>query len=281
MPPRRRQRPLPRVYALLNAGVRLVAWLTSLAAVLMLAYVGKEWPSKGQVVIAGALGCAIAMLNDSWDMLATTDASMVVPRLAASRRVLHDLFSMALCVGGIIMMWVSNISLSPEKTSEQRRQEMWIMMALWTLIAVVAWRLIFAVWGYITSEYARCPQEGLETIFTGFGSTIKNFVNRHRHRRNKVLSVTVQVTLRRVTIGAVINLPPPVPGRGKQTRVFEYTVSAEGKEYPLRLWVKTSRGQFLDGEGGSSPEEPCVEGYYRASLHYARWMVESFYQFSS
>ncbi|KAM6527223.1 hypothetical protein FSOLCH5_003294 [Fusarium solani] len=137
MPPRRRQRPLPRVYALLNAGVRLVAWLTSLAAVLMLAYVGKEWPSKSQVVVAGALGCAIAMLNDSWDMLATTDASMVVPRLAASRRVLHDLFSMALCVGGIIMMWVSNISLSPEKTSEQRRQEMWIMMALWTLIAVV------------------------------------------------------------------------------------------------------------------------------------------------
>ncbi|RMJ18937.1 hypothetical protein BHE90_005029 [Fusarium euwallaceae] len=149
MPPRRRQRPLPRVYALLNAGVRLVAWLTSLAAVLMLAYVGKEWPSKGQVVVAGALGCAIAMLNDSWDMLATTDASMVVPRLAASRRVLHDLFSMALCVGGIIMMWVSNISLSPEKTSEQRRQEMWVMMALWTLIAVVAWRLIFAVWGCV------------------------------------------------------------------------------------------------------------------------------------
>ncbi|KAJ4211084.1 hypothetical protein NW759_012837 [Fusarium solani] len=133
----------------------------------------------------------------------------------------------------------------------------------------------------ITSEYTRRPQEGLETIFTGFGSTVKNFVNRHRRRRNEVLSVTVRVTLRRVTIGAVINLPAPVPGRGKHSRVFDYTISVEGKEYPLRLWVKTSRGQLLEGEDGSGPQEPCAEDYYRASLHYARWMVESFYQFSS
>lgn len=63
MPPRRRQSPLPRVYALFNAGVRLVAWLTSLAAVLMLAYVGKEWPSKSQVVVAGALGVSFSCKN--------------------------------------------------------------------------------------------------------------------------------------------------------------------------------------------------------------------------
>lgn len=63
MPPRRRQRPLPRGYALFNAGVRLVAWLTSLAAVLMLAYVGKEWPSKSQVVVAGALGVSFFLTN--------------------------------------------------------------------------------------------------------------------------------------------------------------------------------------------------------------------------
>lgn len=133
----------------------------------------------------------------------------------------------------------------------------------------------------ITSKYTRNPQDGLETIFTGFGSTIKNFVNRHRRRRNKVLSVTAQVTLSRVTIRTVINLPPPVPGKGKHTRQFEYIISADGKEYPLKLWIKTSKGQFLDGEDGSRPQEPCVEDYYRASLHYARWMVESFYSFSS
>ncbi|RSL96118.1 hypothetical protein CDV31_013590 [Fusarium ambrosium] len=126
----------------------------------------------------------------------------------------------------------------------------------------------------ITSEYTRNPQDGLETIFTGFGSTIKNFVNRHRRRRNKVLSVTAQVTLSRVTIRTVINLPPPVPGRGKHTRQFAYIISADGKEYPLKLWVKTSRGQFLDGEDGPRPQEPSIEEYYRASLHYARWMIK-------
>ncbi|KAF4340994.1 ferric reductase (metalloreductase) [Fusarium beomiforme] len=137
--PRRRTRPerLSRPYALVHAGVRLIAWVTSLAAILMLAWVGKEWPSKSQVIIAGAVGCATAMLNDSWDILAVTDASFTVPRLAASRRVLHDLFSLALCVGGIIMMWVSNINVSSYKTSEQKRQEQWLMAALWALIAVV------------------------------------------------------------------------------------------------------------------------------------------------
>ncbi|KAF4989815.1 hypothetical protein FDECE_14584 [Fusarium decemcellulare] len=140
--PRRRQQgqPLPRLYALLHAAVRTVAWLTSLAAVLMLAFVGKEWPSKGQVVIAGALGCAIAMLNDSWEVMAVTDTSLSVPRLATSRKILHDLFSLALCVGGIIMMWVSNINLAPgpkDKSREQIRQETWVMWALWPLIGVV------------------------------------------------------------------------------------------------------------------------------------------------
>ncbi|KAF5674243.1 hypothetical protein FDENT_10114 [Fusarium denticulatum] len=137
--PVRRNRPqrLSRPYAMVHAGVRLLAWITSLAAILMLAFVCKEWPSKSQVIIAGAVGCAIAMLNDSWDVLAVTDASFTVPRLATSRRVLHDLFSLALCVGGIIMMWVSNINITDDKNAEQERQEQWLMAALWALIAVV------------------------------------------------------------------------------------------------------------------------------------------------
>ncbi|KAF5715623.1 hypothetical protein FGLOB1_2982 [Fusarium globosum] len=137
--PRRRNRPerLSRPYAMVHAGVRLIAWITSLASILMLAFVCKEWPSKSQVIIAGAVGCAIAMLNDSWDVLAVTDASFTVPRLATSRRVLHDLFSLALCVGGIIMMWVSNINITDDKNAEQKRQEQWLMAALWALIAVV------------------------------------------------------------------------------------------------------------------------------------------------
>ncbi|KAM5351113.1 hypothetical protein ACJ41O_003836 [Fusarium nematophilum] len=142
MPPRRRRRQqMPRVYALFHAVTRTLAWLTSLAAILLLGFVGKEWPSKGQVVIAGAMGCAIAMLNDSWEAVAVSDSSASTPRLATSRRVLHDLFSLALCVGGIIMMWVSTINLADgdgsNKSEELKRQEMWVMTALWVLIAVV------------------------------------------------------------------------------------------------------------------------------------------------
>ncbi|KAF4983584.1 hypothetical protein FZEAL_1034 [Fusarium zealandicum] len=139
MPRRRRTRP-SRLYCILHAGARTLAWVTSLAAVLLLAYVGKEWPSKGQVVIAGALGCAIALLNDSWEAMAVTDTTESVPRLATSRRVLHDLFSMALCIGGIIMMWVSNINITSNgaaKSYDQRRQEKWVTGALWPLIGVV------------------------------------------------------------------------------------------------------------------------------------------------
>ncbi|KAF5567176.1 hypothetical protein FNAPI_768 [Fusarium napiforme] len=160
--PVRRNRPqrLSRPYAMAHAGVRLIAWTTSLAAILMLAFVCKEWPSKSQVIIAGAVGCAIAMLNDSWEVLAVTDASFTVPRLATSRRVLHDLFSLALCVGGIIMMWVSNINITDDKNAEQKRQEQWLMAALWALIAVIGWRLIFAIWGCVdcTGEARRAAR---------------------------------------------------------------------------------------------------------------------------
>lgn len=77
------------------------------------------------------------MLNDSWEILAVTDTSFTVPRLVTSRKVLHDLFALALCVGGIIMMWVSNININSDKNPTQRRQELWLMAALWALIAVV------------------------------------------------------------------------------------------------------------------------------------------------
>lgn len=130
----------------------------------------------------------------------------------------------------------------------------------------------------ITSEYTRRPREGLETISTGFGSTIRNFVNRHRRRRNKVLSVTVQATLRRFTVESVINLPEPAPGRGKRTQVFDYTISSDGKTYPLRIWIKTSRGQLLDGEDDPGIQEPFEGDCCQSSLYHARLLVEAFYQ---
>jgi hypothetical protein len=35
------------------------------------------------------------------------------------------------------MMWVSNINITDDKNAEQKRQEQWLMAALWALIAVV------------------------------------------------------------------------------------------------------------------------------------------------
>lgn len=80
------------------------------------------------------------MLNDSWEVVALTDTWQTLPRLSTSRRVLHDLFSLALCIGGMIMMWVSNIHIgkdSDDATSDERRQEKYLMAALWALLAQV------------------------------------------------------------------------------------------------------------------------------------------------
>ncbi|KAH8738221.1 hypothetical protein BGZ61DRAFT_489182 [Ilyonectria robusta] len=131
---------LPAHYGLMQAGVRSVSWATGLVAIMMLGYVGRTWPDKGQVIVAGLMGSAIAMLNDSWEVVALTDTWQTLPRLSTSRRVLHDLFSLALSVGGIIMMWVSNIQIGDTgdtKTASERRQEKYLMAAMWGLLAQV------------------------------------------------------------------------------------------------------------------------------------------------
>ncbi|KAM0436611.1 hypothetical protein ACHAPT_002319 [Fusarium lateritium] len=125
-------------------------------------------------------------------------------------------------------------------------------------------------------EYTRQPREGSETIHTGFGGSLKNWASRHRPHYSKMLCVTVQVTMRRVTIKAVINLPPPKSGKKKRIRVFDYTISASGREYPLRLWIRTSQGQRLDGDDSES-EAHSAKYYFRASWEYARLLVDTFY----
>lgn len=79
------------------------------------------------------------MLNDSWEVIAITDTWQTLPRLSSSRRVLHDLFSLALSVGGTIMLWVSNVRLgdSNEVTFESRREQRYVMATLWGLLAQV------------------------------------------------------------------------------------------------------------------------------------------------
>jgi hypothetical protein len=107
MPRRRRD---PRwAQKLVVAAARLVAWLTDLAAILVLAYIIKCWPSSGGAVSAGIVGSVIALLNDSWEMIANADPTRNFIPLTAPRAVLHDLFSMGICMGGLILLLFSDI----------------------------------------------------------------------------------------------------------------------------------------------------------------------------
>ncbi|CAM1505041.1 Fc.00g106780.m01.CDS01 [Cosmosporella sp. VM-42] len=131
---------LPEPYALAQAGARAIAWLTAFTAIVVLAFVGNCWPGSGQAIIAGLIGSAMAMLNDSWEVAAIMDSSPAgFPRLTTGRRVLHDLFSLAICIGGIIMMWVSSVNFGDPvpKTDDERKKERFILAGLWTVFAVV------------------------------------------------------------------------------------------------------------------------------------------------
>ena len=82
----------------------------------------------------------IAMLNDSWEVASLLDKSEVgFPRLTSGRKVLHDLFALAIGLGGIIMMWVSNLNFgNPDgQTDDERRKQSYLLCGLWTLLAMV------------------------------------------------------------------------------------------------------------------------------------------------
>lgn len=49
------------------------------------------------------------MLNDSWEMIANADPTRNFTPLTAPRAVLHDLFSMGVCMGGLILLLFADI----------------------------------------------------------------------------------------------------------------------------------------------------------------------------
>lgn len=46
----------------------------------------------------------IAILNDSWQMMSATNHAMSFPALAPARTILHDMVSMAICLGGLVLV---------------------------------------------------------------------------------------------------------------------------------------------------------------------------------
>lgn len=51
----------------------------------------------------------IALLNDSWEMIAQMDPTANFPPLTPPRAALHDLFSLAVCMGGLMLILFSDI----------------------------------------------------------------------------------------------------------------------------------------------------------------------------
>lgn len=104
-PPRRRVGPSQIALSV----ARLLGWLTSVSTLLVLAYLVRRWPDKGGTAAAAFLGIAVAMLTDSWEMIAQLDPTYNFPPMKAPRAVMHDLFSLAVSVGGLMLMLFSNL----------------------------------------------------------------------------------------------------------------------------------------------------------------------------
>lgn len=66
--------------------------------------------------LSNKLQTAIAMLNDSWEMVANVDPTRNFTPLTPPRAVLHDLFSMGVCMGGLILLLFSD---SREKNARE------------------------------------------------------------------------------------------------------------------------------------------------------------------
>merc|ERR1712000_109446 len=106
MPPTRRRVGPPQVAL---AVARLLGWLASLATLLAIAYLVRRWSDKGGTAAAALLGVAVAMLTDSWEMIAQLDPTYNFPPMKPPRAVMHDLFSLVVTVGGLMLMLFSDL----------------------------------------------------------------------------------------------------------------------------------------------------------------------------
>jgi hypothetical protein len=83
------------------------------------------------------------MLNDSWEMVAHTDPTGNFIPLAPPRVVLHDLFSMGVTMGGLILLLFADIreqrsehSTEPFDHDSTKKRE-FFSIAQWFLAAIV------------------------------------------------------------------------------------------------------------------------------------------------
>lgn len=93
---------------------------------------------------------AVSLLNDSWQMVALTNNSRGFVALPPARAMLHDLVSMAICLGGLVLVIFTgtssltndtdyNLQFNLDYSPYGKRYSLRSMMATaqWFLIAVV------------------------------------------------------------------------------------------------------------------------------------------------
>ena len=66
----------------------------------------------------------MALLNDSWQMVSVADRSIGFPPLAPGRALLHDMFSMAICMGGVVLIVFSGYAMSDEERAAHEEQRL-------------------------------------------------------------------------------------------------------------------------------------------------------------
>ncbi|KAM3433665.1 hypothetical protein NHJ13734_006338 [Beauveria thailandica] len=70
----------------------------------VLGFIANRWPGKIGSVAGAMIGVAAAILNDSWQVASATNCAAGFQALPPARALLHDMVSMAICLGGLILV---------------------------------------------------------------------------------------------------------------------------------------------------------------------------------
>ncbi|EJP61890.1 hypothetical protein HC256_005511 [Beauveria bassiana] len=70
----------------------------------VLGFIANRWPGKIGSVAGAMMGVAAAILNDSWLVASTTNCAAGFQALPPARALLHDMVSLAICLGGLILI---------------------------------------------------------------------------------------------------------------------------------------------------------------------------------
>ncbi|KAJ6786661.1 hypothetical protein PWT90_03601 [Aphanocladium album] len=137
----------------------------------IMGFIANRWPEKIGSIAAAMAGVAIALLNDSWQMMSVTNRSMGFDTLPPARAMLHDMVSMAICLGGIVLVIFTGTSvgkndeydlqhsLDYSQFGEAFTLRKLMSAAHWFLMAVILWRLFFAVWGCYNCVQIATPEQ--------------------------------------------------------------------------------------------------------------------------